>query len=112
MDPKKRPIVSGIVLLSIGVALLVSYLTGEGNYWGPIILLGVGLGLVLKTLIDEKDREKRKTPVAGIILIVLGAISLLDIMIDSNIVGAAIRGLAPYVLPVLLIALGIKLLFK
>ena len=107
---KKRHVVHGIVLLSIGVAFLVDIFTGEGYYWGPIILLGVGLGLVVKSLMQKE--EERKAPVGGIILICLGAVSLIDAILGSNIVSASVKQVAPYVLPVLFIVLGVRILFR
>lgn len=110
MEKKKSHVIAGIVLISIGVAFIVNIFTGDNNYYGPIILLGVGLGLVIKSLMVET--EKRKTPVGGIILIVLGAVSLVDAFTGSQIVVAIVKSITPLVLPVVLILLGLRFLFR
>ena len=110
MGEKKRHLVPGIVILSIGVAIMVNYFTAEGTYYGPIILLGVGLALLIKYATVEP--EKRKTPVGGIILVAIGAVSLIDSLTGSDIITSVVRAIAPLILPLVLIILGLRLLFK
>jgi peptidoglycan/LPS O-acetylase OafA/YrhL len=110
MGEKKRHLVPGIVILSIGVAIMVNYFTAEGTYYGPIILLGVGLALLIRSATVEP--EKRKTPVGGIILVAIGAVSLIDSLTGSDIITSVVRAVAPLILPLVLIILGLRLLFK
>ncbi len=110
MEKNKSHIIAGVVLLSIGLALLINYFSGDGSYYGPIILLGVGLGLLIKYA--TTDVEKRKSPIGGIILVVLGALSLIDILTGSNVVVSMVKAITPLLLPIILVVLGLRYIFK
>jgi hypothetical protein len=109
MEGKKPNIIGGIVLISIGIALFINVVT-TGNYYGPIILLGVGLALILKN--SMKEGEKRGAPVGGIFLVILGIASLIDALTGSMIIISAIKGITPFAIPIILVLIGARLLFR
>ncbi|MDD5555732.1 MAG: hypothetical protein PHN82_00605 [bacterium] len=109
MGTKESRVVGGIVLLSIGVAIIVHTFTAPDSYYAPIILLGVGLALVVRQYLAAAER--RRTPIGGVALLVIGVASLVDSLASSNIIATTVKAVAPLVLPLLLVALGLRLIF-
>lgn len=95
---KKRVLTGGMILITLGVLIILNNTTGYGfgKSW-PILLLVVAAGTLIQ----------RVTDIGGWIIGAVGLIFLLKVSF-----GLDISDLAIYLLPLLLILIGLNILIK
>ncbi len=90
----------GVLVTLAGVSVLDNFLPGDSNGGGSVFFIGLGLTFLLVALLPNPSADTRWAYIPAAVLVLMGAF----------VGSAATAGLANYVWPVALIAVGLGLI--